>query len=79
MQNDLYSESEKHFIEDKIMWTQSETGRHTELRVMLMIEKVQEKAVIFINQPLNQLAQFTIYVNDKEFIKLERQNIAEVY
>jgi hypothetical protein len=46
---------------------------------MLMIEKVQEKAVIFINQPLNQLAQFTIYVNEKEFIKLERQNIAEVY
>ncbi len=79
MQNDLNSESEKHFIEDKVMWTQSETGRHTELRVMLMIEKVQEKAVIFINQPLNQLAQFTIYVNDKEFIKLERQNIAEVY
>ena len=72
MQNDLNSESEKHFIEDKVMWTQSETGRHTELRVMLMIEKVQEKAVIFINQPLNQLAQFTIYVNDKEFIKLER-------
>ncbi len=79
MQNDLNSESEKHFIEDKVMWTQSETGRHTELRVMLMIEKVQEKAVIFINQPLNQLAQFTIYVNEKEFIKLERQNIAEVY